>query len=190
MPKLSAFKTAALASIAATGLFAATVAVMPAQAHNHGAMKAKGAQTIVQTAQGTGVHNTLVAAVQAAGLVDTLSGPGPFTVFAPTDAAFAKLPAGTVDTLLQPATKPQLTKVLTYHVVSGRVPAAALTQAIRRAGGTYRFQTVAGVQLTARLEGNGIVITDAAGRTTRVAQADVKATNGVIHVTDGVFLPG
>lgn len=190
MPKMSAFKTTALASIAATCALAATIAIAPAQAHNHGAMKAKGTQTIVQTAQGTGVHTTLVAAVQAADLVGTLSAPGPYTVFAPTDAGFAKLPARTVDTLLRPANKAQLAKVLTYHVVSGRVPAAALTQAIRRAGGTYRFQTVAGVELAARHQGNGIAITDAAGRTTRVTQADVKATNGVIHVTDGVFLPG
>lgn len=190
MLKKSAFRTAALASVAAMSALAVTVAVTPAHADHHGAMKAKATKTIVGTAQGTGVHTTLVAAVQAAGLVDTLSSPGPFTVFAPTDAAFAKLPGGTVDTLLKPENKAQLTKVLTYHVVAGRVPAAALMQAIRRAGGTYRFQTVAGVQLTARHQGGGIVITDAAGRQTRVAQADVKASNGVIHVTDGVFLPG
>lgn len=190
MLKKSAFGAAALASVAAMGALALTAAAAPAYADHHGGMKAKATSNIVATAQGTGVHKTLVAAVQAAGLVDTLSSPGPFTVFAPVDAGFAKLPAGTVDTLLKPENKAQLTKVLTYHVVSGRVPAAALTQAIRQAGGTYRFQTVAGVELTARLQDGGIVITDAAGRQTRVTMADVKATNGVIHATDGVFLPG
>lgn len=188
-------KTIAAASLAA---FALSATAVPADARDHHGAKpakakageAKASKNIVGVAQGTGMHETLVAAVTAAGLADTLSAPGPFTVFAPTDAAFAKLPAGTVDTLLQPANRDQLTRVLTYHVVAGRVPAAALTQAIRRAGGTYRFNTVAGAELTARLAGNGIVITDAAGRQTRVTMADVKATNGVIHVTDGVFLPG
>ncbi len=192
MPKITNFRTAAFASAAAMSALTLAVSAVPAQADHHGSMKAKAkAQpNIVGAASGTGVHTTLVAAVKAAGLVDTLSSPGPFTVFAPTDAAFAKLPAGTVDTLLKPENKEQLTSVLTYHVVTGRVPAAALTQAIRRAGGTYRFQTVAGTELTARLEGNGIAITDAAGRVTRVTQADVKTSNGVIHVTNGVFLPG
>ena len=90
---------------------------------------------------------------------------------------------------LQPAQKPTLTKVLTYHVVAGRVPAAQLVQAIRQGGGSYEIKTVAGQTLTARLDGNTVAITDAAGRTSRVTQTDVKATNGVIHVTDGVFLP-
>ncbi|MDG5749128.1 fasciclin domain-containing protein [Qipengyuania sp. XHP0207] len=182
-------KAAALASIAATGAFALT-ATSPALADHHG-MKAEKAQpNIVEAAQGTGVHTTLVAAVQAADLVDTLTSPGPFTVFAPTDDAFAALPAGTVETLLQPENKGQLTNVLTYHVVSGRIPAARLTQAIRQAGGTYEFETVAGETLSASFDGHTIVVTDGAGRTSKVTQADVKTTNGVIHVTDGVFLPG
>ena len=182
-------KAAALASIAATGTFALATA-SPALADHHG-MKAEKAQpNIVEAAVGTGVHTTLVAAVQAADLVDTLSSPGPFTVFAPTDDAFAALPAGTVDTLLQPANKDQLTNILTYHVVAGRIPAAQLTQAIRKAGGSYEFETVAGETLTASFSGDNIVVTDGAGRTSTVTMADVKTTNGVIHVTDGVFLPG
>ena len=180
-------KAAAFASIAATGAFA-LAAGSPALADHH--MKGeKGQPNIVEAAQGTGVHNTLVAAVTAAGLVDTLSGPGPFTVFAPTDDAFAALPDGTVDTLLKPENKDQLTNILTYHVVSGRVPAARLTQAIRQAGGTYEFETLAGETLSASFDGHTIVITDGAGRETKVVQADVKTTNGVIHVTEGVFLP-
>ncbi len=188
MQMSKSLKAAALASIAAMGSFA-MVAGTPALAHNH-KMAEKGQPNIVQAAQGTGVHNTLVAAVTAAGLAETLSAPGPYTVFAPVDDAFAALPAGTVDTLLKPENKSQLTSILTYHVVKGRVPAAALTQAIRQAGGTYTIETLAGETLTARLSGSNIVITDGAGRQTRVTQADVKTTNGVIHVTDGVFLPG
>lgn len=183
------FKAAALASIAAMGTFA-LAAGTPALAHDHGMKAAKSQPNIVEAAVGTGVHDTLVAAVKAADLVDTLSSPGPFTVFAPTDDAFAALPDGTVSTLLKPENKGTLTNVLTYHVVSGRVPAAALTQAIRQSGGTYEFQTVAGETLSAAFDGHTIVVTDNAGRTTKVVQADVKTTNGVIHVTDGVFLPG
>lgn len=183
-------KAASFAAIATMGAFAFTAGA-PLAAHNHGTHSAAKAQkTIVETAVGTGVHTTLVAAVQAAGLADTLSGPGPFTVFAPVDTGFAALPSGTVEGLLQPAQKPTLTKILTYHVVAGRVPAAQLVQAIRNGGGSYEIKTVAGETLTARLDGTTVAITDAAGRTSRVTQTDVKATNGVIHVTDGVFLPG
>ena len=185
-PKL---KAASLAAIAAMGVFAFSTSA-PLAAHNHGSHSAAKAQkTIVDTAVGTGVHKTLVAAVQAARLADTLSAPGPYTVFAPVDSAFAALPSGTVDGLLQPDQKPALTKVLTYHVVAGRVPAAQLVQAIRNGGGSYEIKTVAGETLTARLDGSTVAITDAVGRTSRVTQTDVKATNGVIHVTDGVFLP-
>ncbi|MCT2558888.1 fasciclin domain-containing protein [Tsuneonella sp. YG55] len=188
-PKLKAASFAAMATMGAFALAAGA----PAAAHNHSSHAGHGAEksqkTIVGTAMGTGMHSTLVAAVKAADLVDTLSGPGPFTVFAPVDSAFAALPDGTVDTLLQPAQKGTLTKVLTYHVVAGRVPATQLVQAIRKNGGSYAFDTVAGEKLTARLDGETVTITDAAGRTSRVSMADVKATNGVIHVTDGVFLP-
>jgi uncharacterized surface protein with fasciclin (FAS1) repeats len=183
-------KAASLAAVAAMGTFA-LVAGAPLAAHNHGSQSAAKAQkNIVETAVGTGVHTTLVAAVQAADLAGTLSAPGPYTVFAPADPAFAALPSGTVEGLLQPAQKATLTKVLTYHVVAGRVPAAQLVQAIRNGGGSYTIETVAGETLTARLDGDTVAITDKAGRTARVTQTDVKATNGVIHVTDGVFLPG
>ena len=183
-------KAAAAASILAMGGVALAASV-PAAAHNHKAKPAQAQGNIVQTAMGTGVHETLVAAVQAADLVDTLSSPGPFTVFAPTDDAFAALPDGTVSTLLEPQNKHQLQDILKYHVVAGRVPAAALSAAIRKNGGSYTFDTVAGEKLTASFSGdNNIVITDGANRTSTVTKADVKTTNGVIHVTNGVFLPG
>ena len=190
MPMSTILKSAAAASVLAmSGLALSSGA--PAIAHDHKAKPAKATGTIVDAAIGTGVHTTLVAAVQAAGLVDTLSSPGPFTVFAPTDDAFAALPAGTVDTLLLPENRHQLQDILKYHVVAGRVPAAALSQAIRRDGGSYTFETVAGEELTASFGGdNSIVIMDGAGRTSTVTTADVKTNNGVIHVTNGVFLPG
>ena len=183
------FKAASLAAATALGSLALTAGT-PATANHHAGGDHMGQPNIVEAAMGTGMHDTLVAAVKAADLVDTLSAPGPYTVFAPTDDAFAALPDGTVDTLLMPENKGQLTDILTYHVVSGRVPAAALGQAIRRAGGTYEFETVAGDMLSASFDGDAIVVTDGAGRTATVVKADVKTTNGVIHVTDGVFLPG
>nr|WP_254049936.1 fasciclin domain-containing protein [Novosphingobium sp. TH158] len=147
------------------------------------------AKSIVETAVASADHTTLVAAVKAAGLVDTLASPGPFTVFAPTNDAFAKLPAGTVDTLLKPENKAQLGKVLTYHVVSGKVMSADLVKMIRAGGGKAEFSTVQGQKLTARLKGKRIEITDANGGKTHVTKADLKQSNGVIHVTNGVFLP-
>ena len=146
-------------------------------------------KTIVENAVNSADHTTLVAAVKAAGLVDTLSGPGPFTVFAPTNAAFAKLPAGTVDTLLQPANKAQLTSVLTHHVVPGRVNAAQLTKLIRDGGGTATLTTVQGGQLRASLMGDRIMLTDAKGGTAHVVTANVMASNGVIHAIDSVVMP-
>ncbi|GAB5348162.1 fasciclin domain-containing protein [Alteriqipengyuania sp. 357] len=185
MRKTGKITTALFAAVAAAGL--GLTATSPALADHH---MEKSQPNIVQAAMGTGVHDTLVAAVKAAGLVEKLSAPGPFTVFAPTDDAFAKLPAGTVETLLEPANKGTLTTILTYHVVPGAIDAATLTQAIGDAGGAYEFDTVAGATLTAMIDGHGaIVITDNAGRETKVTQADVKVSNGVIHVTDGVFLP-
>ena len=147
-------------------------------------------KNIVQNAVNSKDHTTLVAAVKAAGLVDTLSGTGPFTVFAPTNAAFAKLPAGTVDTLLKPENKGMLTTVLTYHVVPGRITAAELMRRIRAGGGSASLTTVAGGMLTARMQGRNIVLIDAKGGSARVTQADVLQSNGVIHVTDRVSLPG
>ena len=127
---------------------------------------------------------------QPAGLVDTLSSPGPFTIFAPTDTAFAKLPAGTVETLVKPENKGTLTNILTYHAVAGNVSSRDLVKLINAHRGAATIETIAGEELTARLSGDKIVITDAAGRATAVTQADVNVSNGVIHVTDGVFLPG
>jgi len=135
-------------------------------------------------------HTTLVAAVKAAGLVDTLSGPGPFTVFAPTNAAFAKLPAGTVDTLLKPENLGMLRSILTYHVVPGRLSAADIMAMISAGGGNALLTTVNGGQLRASMDGNTIVLTDAKGGMSRVTQGNVFQSNGVIHVTDSVSLPG
>lgn len=146
-------------------------------------------KTIVENAANSADHTTLVAAVTAAGLVETLSGPGPFTVFAPTDAAFAKLPAGTVESLVQPANKATLTRILTYHVVAGRVSAAQLIEQINAGGGSAALTTVEGGTLTASLQGDSVVLTDEKGGTATVTQADVFQSNGVIHVTDSVSMP-
>ena len=144
---------------------------------------------IIDNAVNSKDHTTLVAAVKAAGLVDTLKGKGPFTVFAPTNAAFAALPAGTVDTLLKPESKAALTKVLTYHVVAGNMDAAALTKAIMAGGGKATLKTVSGGSLTAMASGNTVTVTDESGGTARVTIADVIQSNGVIHVVDKVLLP-
>ncbi|HYD27168.1 fasciclin domain-containing protein [Brevundimonas sp.] len=146
-------------------------------------------RTIVENAANSADHTTLVAAVTAAGLGETLSGPGPFTVFAPTNAAFAKLPAGTVESLVEPASKATLTKILTYHVVPGRVAAADLIQQIQDGGGSARLTTVEGGVLTASLRGNAVILTDEKGGEATVTQADVFQSNGVIHVTDTVSMP-
>ena len=146
-------------------------------------------KTIVENAVASPIHTTLVAAVTAAGLVETLSGPGPFTVFAPTDAAFAALPAGTVETLVRPENKATLTKILTYHVVAGRVTAADVVALIEQGGGSAEITTVSGDTLTASLDGSTVVLTDEKGGTARVTQADVLQSNGVIHVTDAVSIP-
>lgn len=145
---------------------------------------------IVDNAVNSRDHTTLVAAVKAAGLVDTLKSAGPFTVFAPTNNAFSMLPAGTVDTLLKPENKGTLTQVLTYHVVPGRVDAATLVQQIRAGGGKAMLKTAAGGTLTASMRGNDVVIVDAKGNGAVVTTADVFQSNGVIHVVDKVLLPG
>jgi uncharacterized surface protein with fasciclin (FAS1) repeats len=147
-------------------------------------------KTIVENAVNSADHTTLVAAVTAAGLVEALSGPGPFTVFAPTNAAFAKLPAGTVETLVKPENKATLTAILTYHVVPGNVAAGELIEMITKGGGKAELKTLNGGILTARVVGGKVVLTDAAGGTATVTQADVFQSNGVIHVTDSVSLPG
>lgn len=146
-------------------------------------------QDIIDNAVNSKDHTTLVAAVKAAGLVDTLKGPGPFTVFAPTNAAFDALPAGTVQTLLKPENKATLTSILTYHVVAGKLDAAALTRQIKAGGGSAKLTTVAGGMLTAKAAGDGVTITDAKGNTANVTIANVYQSNGVIHVVDTVLLP-
>jgi uncharacterized surface protein with fasciclin (FAS1) repeats len=144
---------------------------------------------IIDNAVNSKDHTTLVAAVKAAGLVDTLKGPGPFTVFAPTNAAFAALPAGTVDTLLKPENKGMLTGILTYHVVAGKMDAAALTKAIADGKGSASLKTVAGGTLTAKAMGGKVMVTDEKGGSSTVTIADVYQSNGVIHVVDKVLLP-
>lgn len=146
-------------------------------------------KNIVENAVNSADHTTLVAAVKAGGLVETLEGPGPFTVFAPTNAAFAKLPAGTVETLLKPENKAMLDKILTYHVVSGRLSAADLKQMIKQGHGKAELKTVSGGTLTAMMKGNMIVLTDEKGGMSTVTQANVFQSNGVIHVVDSVLLP-
>ena len=148
------------------------------------------AKDIIDNAVNSKDHTTLVAAVKAAGLVETLKGPGPFTVFAPTNMAFSALPAGTVDTLLKPENKGTLTSVLTYHVVPGRVDAASLAQQIKAGGGKAMLKTAAGGTLTASMRGNDVLVTDAKGNSAVVTTADVYQSNGVIHVVDKVLMPG
>jgi len=144
---------------------------------------------IIDNAVNSADHTTLVAAVKAAGLVATLKGAGPFTVFAPTNAAFDALPAGTVDTLLKPQNKATLATVLTYHVVPGKLDAAALMARIRAGGGKAMLTTVQGGTLTAMAAGNGVSITDAKGNVGNVTTANVYQSNGVIHVVDTVLMP-
>ena len=146
-------------------------------------------KNIIDNAVNSADHTTLVAAVKAAGLVETLEGPGPFTVFAPTNAAFAKLPAGTVETLLKPENKDTLTKILTYHVVAGRVDAAELKKMIKESHGKAELKTVSGGKLWAMMRGNMIVLKDEKGGMSTVTQANVFQSNGVIHVVDSVLLP-
>lgn len=144
---------------------------------------------IVDNAVNSADHTTLVAAVKAAGLVDTLKGPGPFTVFAPTNEAFAKLPAGTVDNLLQPENKATLTKVLTYHVVAGRLSASDLKEQIMAGKGQAMLKTVSGGTLIATMQGKNIVLKDEKGGVSTVTIPNVFQSNGVIHVVDTVLLP-
>lgn len=184
-------KNKALLAIAA--LVTIGAAALPAQAHDHG-KKSHGAsmaaqKNIVETAVATPTLSTLVAAVKAADLVGTLSSPGPFTVFAPTDAAFAKLPAGTVETLVKPENKGTLTTVLTYHVLAGKLDSKAVKQAIKAGGGKAVVTTVQGQKLTATMAGNNLVLTDAKGGRSAVVMADVQTSNGVVHVIDSVLMP-
>jgi uncharacterized surface protein with fasciclin (FAS1) repeats len=144
---------------------------------------------VVDIAIGSKDHSTLVAAVKAADLVATLKGAGPFTVFAPTNAAFDKLPEGTVANLLKPENKSQLVKILTYHVVSGNLDAAAVMGAIKKGNGKAVLTTVSGGKLTASLDMGKVKLTDESGNSALVTVADLKGTNGVVHVINGVLLP-
>ena len=183
------------ALMAMTVLFAAQA--VPAMAatpmHEHTVMVGGApmypSKDIIQNAVNSKDHTTLVAAVKAAGLVDTLSGAGPFTVFAPTNAAFDALPAGTVDTLLKPENKADLTKVLTYHVVAGRMTAQDLMAAVKRGGGKATLTTVEGEPLTVMEAGGHLWVQDAKGGKAQVTTGDVMQSNGVIHVVDKVLLP-
>jgi uncharacterized surface protein with fasciclin (FAS1) repeats len=190
-------KKIALLSAAAFGALALTASVVvPVQAQDKmmksemsgektvmvGGAAMYPSKNIVENAVNSKDHTTLVAAVKAAGLVDTLSGKGPFTVFAPTNDAFGKLPAGTVDTLVKPESKATLTKILTYHVVAGKMSAADLTDG-------KKLKTVEGEELTVKKAGGKVTITDAKGGSSTVTIADVNQSNGVIHVIDTVLMP-
>lgn len=184
-----------LAAAAALALTATVTAPLAADAMSEKTVNVGGApmypsKNIIQNAVNSKDHTTLVAAVKAAGLVDTLSGPGPFTVFAPTNAAFAKLPPGTVDNLLKPENKATLVKVLTYHVVPGRMTAVSLMKAVKEGEGSAKLKTVAGEDIWVKQAGPGkLTITDSKGDVAMVTIADVLQSNGVIHVIDTVLLP-
>ncbi len=176
---------------AAIGALALTAAPS-AFAHDHtprANVHARTAPTIVAVAAGNPDFSTLVAAVQAAGLVDTLNGGGPFTVFAPTNSAFGALPHGTVSALLQPNSRPTLTNILTYHVVSGRITAADLATAVRVGGGSATLKTVQGGELRVSARNRSLRLTDASGEHIDIVAADVEASNGIIHVVGSVLSP-
>jgi uncharacterized surface protein with fasciclin (FAS1) repeats len=146
-------------------------------------------KTVVDIAVGSPAHTTLVAAVKAGGLVETLQGAGPFTVFAPTNDAFGKLPAGTVESLLKPEAKATLVKILTYHVVAGNFEAGAVVKAIEAGNGSAKLKTVSGGTITASLKDGKVILTDENGKFSTVVAADLKSGNGVVHVIDAVVLP-
>jgi uncharacterized surface protein with fasciclin (FAS1) repeats len=190
--------TAALAGAAALAVAIGAGAMLPANAAKMNGEKTVmvgGAamypsKNIVQNAMNSKDHTTLVAAVKAAGLVKTLEGPGPFTVFAPTNEAFKKLPPGTVETLLKPENKDKLKSVLTYHVVPGRITAKELMDKIKEGGGKAMLKTVEGDELTFQMKDGKVWVKDAKGDTAQVTIANVMQSNGVIHVIDTVLLPG
>ncbi len=182
-------------TLAALAIAATSVAVGPpvAFARTHVPMVGGAAmypsKTIVENASAAKNLTTLVAAVKAADLVDTLSSPGPFTVFAPTNQAFAKLPAGTVETLVKPENKATLTTILTYHVVAGRLTSTDIARKIKAGRGHAKIKTVQGDVLTARMVGPKLVLTDGKGGKSTVTMANVGQSNGIVHVIDSVLLP-
>lgn len=183
-------KTFVLLLLAVSSL---TIAGSSASAQNKNPMVGGAAmyktKDIVDNAVNSADHTTLVAAVKAAGLVETLKGKGPFTVFAPTNAAFDKLPSGTVETLVRPENKAMLSKILTYHVVAGKYDAKKLMKLIKKGGGSAMLTTVSGDQLTAMMSGGNVILRDEKGNTSTVTIADVMQSNGVIHVIDTVLMP-
>jgi uncharacterized surface protein with fasciclin (FAS1) repeats len=189
------FRTSLLTSVAAAAVALAAVAATPslAEMKEHtvtvGGAPMYPSKNIVENAVNSKDHTTLVAAVKAAGLVDTLSGPGPFTVFAPTNAAFWKLPAGTVDTLLKPENREKLTAVLTYHVLPGRHSIKDLWDASIKSKGKVKMKTVEGDELTFQFKDQTLWIWDSKGNTARVTIQNVNQSNGVIHVIDTVLMP-
>jgi uncharacterized surface protein with fasciclin (FAS1) repeats len=185
LPTAAAVAALAFAAVAATP----TLAEMKEQTVTVGGAPMYPSKNIIQNAVNSKDHTTLVAAVKAAGLVDTLQGTGPFTVFAPTNAAFAKLPAGTVDSLLKPEMKEKLVGVLTYHVLPGRYSVKDLWDASNKGGGKAKFKTVEGEELTVEFKGQVLTIRDAKGNASRVTIQNVFQSNGVIHVIDSVLLP-
>jgi uncharacterized surface protein with fasciclin (FAS1) repeats len=176
------FTFAALAAMIATATYAQKNPIV-------GGKEMFPTKNIIENAVNSADHTTLVAAVKAAGLVETLQGAGPFTVFAPTNDAFKKLPAGAVDNLLKPENKGSLTKVLTYHVVAGRLSSQDLRKEIKAGNGTAQLKTVAGGTLTASMKGNDILLQDEKGGWSKITQANVFQSNGVIHVVDTVVMP-
>ncbi len=178
-------RTASLAALLLAGTGAAGFAANPMV----GGAAMYDTRNIVENAVNSADHTTLVAAVKAAGLVDTLEGPGPFTVFAPNNQAFAALPAGTVDTLLEPENKPTLTAVLTYHVLPGSMTTADLKEKVASMGGAYSTKTVNGEDLTFKVDRNTLFVVDAKGDVARVTIPDVMQSNGVIHGIDTVLMP-
>jgi uncharacterized surface protein with fasciclin (FAS1) repeats len=181
--------TTVAAALALGAIAAPTFAAMNEKTVTVGGAPMYPSKNIVQNAVNSKDHTTLVAAVKAAGLVDTLSGPGPFTVFAPTNAAFAKLPRGTVESLLKPENKDKLVAVLTYHVVPGRMSAKELMDAAKKGGGQAKLKTVEGDWLTVEAKGGALMIWDSKGNVSKVTIQNVFQSNGVIQVIDTVLLP-
>ena len=180
---------AALFAVAGVGLAVTAGAQMHEKTVMVGGAAMYPTKNIIENAVNSNDHKTLVAAVKAANLVDTLSGPGPFTVFAPTDEAFAKLPAGAVDTLVKPENKDTLTKILTYHVVSGTMTSKDIAKLVKAGHGKATLTTVQGEPLTAMMHGGKLMLTDAKGGMSTVTIANVMQSNGVIHVVDTVLMP-
>lgn len=187
-------KTFAVAALLLTGLFLSTHSQAQSNMKGERTVMVGGAamypsKDIISNAVNSQDHTTLVAAVKAAGLVETLQGQGPFTVFAPTNAAFEKLPAGAVENLLKEENKPALTGVLTYHVIAGKLDSKELMKKIREGNGTYELTTVAGGKLWIMQKGNALMLKDEKGNMANITTKDVYQSNGVIHVIDAVLMP-